>query len=98
MSDGECWLHNVNIALCTSDVKRLRGPCLRSDPAASLGHAPGRGSGRLDRAKGGVEGSSFPPAVGWHRRHASTGKFFQHDEMRSRRLLLHKAPDSSPSP
>ena len=30
VSDGECWLHNVNIALCTSDVKRLRGPCLSS--------------------------------------------------------------------
>ena len=94
VSDGECWLHNVNIALCTSDVKRLRGPCLsswagqlaevqrhrgtgrthasharpqrrrphiallrgpclRSDRAASLGHAPGPGSGRLDRARRG---------------------------------------------
>ena len=89
VSDGECWLHNVNIALCTSDVKRLcgpclsswagqlaeaqaartpptparrgagrrlrssRGPCLRSDPAASLGCAPGPGSGRLDRARRG---------------------------------------------
>ena len=29
VSDGECWLHNVNIAMSTSDVKRLRGLCLR---------------------------------------------------------------------
>ena len=34
----------------------------------------------------------------WLCRHKTTGKFFQHDETRSRRLLLHKAPSSSPSP
>ena len=33
----------------------------------------------------------------WLCRHKTTGKFFQHDETRSRRLLLHKAPNSSRS-
>lgn len=124
VSDGECWLHNVNIALCASDVKRLRGPCLSSwagQPAeAQAARTPPtparRGAGRRWRSSAARAcarpcrllgarawtglwaarpGQSFPPAVGWLR-HESTGKFFQHDETRSRRLLLHKAPDSSP--
>ena len=49
--------------------------------------------------------SSWPPprpsVPHFHRRrlcrHKTTGKFFQHDETRSRRLLLHKAPNSSRS-
>ena len=45
VSDGECWLHNVNIALCTSDVKRLRGPCLSS-------RARARGLGSSQRHRG----------------------------------------------
>ena len=58
VSDGECWLHNVNIALCTSDVKRLRGPCLSSwagqlaeAQAARTPPTPARrGAGRILRS------------------------------------------------
>ena len=61
VSDGECWLHNVNIAMCTSNVKRTFRPCPSSAPAPPLG-APGGGlgSGRLDTPRRGDRATGRP--------------------------------------
>ena len=61
VSDGECWLHNVNIALCTSDVKRLRGPC----PSSWAGQlAEARPHARLPRPPAEAQAAGCaPPAA-----------------------------------
>ena len=89
-------------------LRSSRGPCLCSDPAASLGRAPGRGSGRLDRARRGQGqvlrvSRSHPRSVGSAGTRAPASSFSTTRRARAgcyctRRPTLALNPSPSPSP